>query len=104
MAVGVNVTLIVHVPAAASVAGLTGQVFVCPYCALAAMLVMVRAPLPVLVSVTDCDALGVLIVWLANVKLAGDRLTTGAVPEPVPLRTIACGLPVALSVMVTEPA
>ncbi len=31
VAVGVNVTLMEQVPAAASVAGLTGQVFVCPY-------------------------------------------------------------------------
>lgn len=53
VAVGVNDTLIVQVPAAASVAGLVGQVFVCPYCALAAMLVIVRAALPELVSVSD---------------------------------------------------
>ena len=53
VAVGVKVTLMVQVPAAASVAGLTGQVLICPYCALAAMLVMVRAPVPEFVSVTD---------------------------------------------------
>lgn len=68
------------------------------------MLVIERAPLPVFVSVTDCDPLVVLIVWLTNVKLADDKLTSGAVPEPVPLRTMACGLPEALSVMATEPA
>lgn len=99
-----NVTLIVHVPAAASVAGLTGQLLVCPYCALTAMLVIVSAALPVLVSVTDCGPLVVLIVWLTNVKPVGDNNTAGAgAPAPVPVKPIACGLPDALSVIVTEP-
>ena len=56
-AVGVKVTLIVHVPLMASVEGLAGQLLVCVYCALAAMLVMVSAAVPELVSVTDCAAL-----------------------------------------------
>lgn len=103
-AVGVNVTLIEQVPAAARVAGLTGQVLVCPYWALAAMLVMVKAALPVLVSVTDCDALVVPTTWLANVKLVAVKDTTGAgTAAPVPERVIACGLPAALSTMVIEP-
>lgn len=93
-----------QVPAAARVAGPTGQVFVCPYCALAAMLVMVSAALPVLVSVTDCGALVVPVGWLTKVKLAGAKDTTGAGTDaPVPLREIACGLPAALSPMVIEP-
>jgi hypothetical protein len=39
---------------------------------------------PVLVSVTACDALVVATVWLANVKLVGDKLTvaTGACAVP----------------------
>jgi hypothetical protein len=60
VAVGVKVTLMVQVPFTASVDGLMGQLFVCPYCALAAMLVMLSAALPALVSVTDCDPLVVL--------------------------------------------
>ncbi len=68
------------------------------------MLVMVRAALPVLVSVTPWDPLVVLIVWLANAKLAGAKDTTGAGAEaPVPLRLIACGFPAALSTMLIEP-
>src|SRR5712692_2717892 len=66
------------------------------------MPLMLSAALPVLVSVTVCAALVVLIVWLANVRLAGDRLTAGAAVEvPVPVRPTECGLPLALSVMVT---
>src|SRR6266404_4036407 len=54
VAVGVNVTLIVQLaPAATEVP----QVLVCAYCALAAMLVMLSAALPVFVSVTVCAAL-----------------------------------------------
>ncbi len=67
------------------------------------MLVIVSAALPVLVSVTDCGALVVLIVWLANVKLAGAKDTTGAGVEPVPDKVIACGLPAASSTIVIEP-
>jgi len=70
---------------------------------------MFRAALPVLVSVTVCDPLVVFNVWLANVKLEVDKLTTGAgALAPVPLRVKECGLPAALSEMVTaavrEPA
>jgi len=61
-AVGVNVTLIVQMPLAASVDGLMGQLFVCEYCVLAAMLVMVIAVAPVLVRVMACAALGVFRV------------------------------------------
>lgn len=55
-----------------------------------------------MVSVTVCAALVVFNVWLANVRLVADKLATGAGPlAPVPLRGMECGLPVALSVMVT---
>ena len=41
---------------------------------------------------------------MPNVKLVVDKLTAGAVPiVPVPLRLTECGLPVALSVIVTTP-
>jgi hypothetical protein len=69
------------------------------------MLVMVSAALPVLVSVTICAALVEFSCWLANVKFDDDRLTVGAgIAVPVPLSVIACGLPVALSVIVTAAA
>jgi hypothetical protein len=56
-AAGANVTSIVHVPFAGSVDGLRGQLFVCPNWALATMLVMLSAVLPVLLSVTASGAL-----------------------------------------------
>jgi hypothetical protein len=66
------------------------------------MLWMVRAALPLLVSVTVRAALVVLTCWFPKLKLVGLRLTTGAdavVPEP--LNATDCGLPDALSVIVT---
>jgi len=64
------------------------------------MLVIFSTALPVLVSVTGCDALVVLVCWLVNVRLEVDRLTAGAA-APVPVRVMECGDPVALSVIVT---
>lgn len=98
--VGANVTLIVQVPPATM---LLLQVLVSaksPGLAPAnVMLVMDRDAFPVLLRVTDWAALVVLTDWLAKVKLEGERPTTG--PLPVPLRLIVCGLPAALSVIVT---
>ena len=54
VAVGVKVTVMVQLAAAATDAP---QVLVWAYCALAAMLVMVSAPVPPVVSVTVCAAL-----------------------------------------------
>ena len=54
VAVGVNVTLIVQLPPAATEAP---QVLVSAYCALAAMLVTLNAAAPPLVSVMLCAAL-----------------------------------------------
>jgi hypothetical protein len=66
---------------------------------------MASAALPVLVSVTICAALVELTCWLANVKFDDDRLTVGAgTAVPAPLSVIVCGLPAALSVMVTAAA
>ena len=42
------------------------------------MLDMFNTAFPVLVSVTDCDALVVFTVWLANARLGADKLTAGA--------------------------
>ena len=57
VAVGVNVTLIAQFAPAATDAP---HVLVCPYCALATMLVMLSAAVPEFVSVTLCAALVVL--------------------------------------------
>jgi len=65
-----------------------------------AMLAMFRIPVPVLVSVTDCDALVDPTCWVPKDKLLADRDTAGA-PLPVPLKAIDCGELGALSVMVT---
>ena len=65
-----------------------------------AMLLMLKAPLPVLVRVTERAALVVPTDRLLKVRLAGVRLTTG--PVPVPVRLTVCGLPLALSVMLIE--
>ena len=54
VAVGVNVTLIVQFPPAATE---LPHVLVSAYCVLAAMLVTLSAAVPVLVSVTVCAAL-----------------------------------------------
>ena len=64
------------------------------------MLWLVRAALPLLVSVTVRAELVVLIWWFPKLKLVGLRLTTGAdtvVPEL--LNATECGLPDALSVI-----
>ena len=60
------------------------------------------AAVPVLVTVTTCAALVVPTVWLANVRLAGDKLTSGT-PTAVPVSETACGLEAALSVSVIAP-
>jgi hypothetical protein len=65
-----------------------------------AMLVMAKGPVPVLVSVTDCDALVTPTGSPAKDKLLADRDTAGGV-RPVPDSAMLCGEPLALSVMVT---
>ena len=63
---------------------------------------MLSVALPVLVSVTVCAALVVPTCWLAKVRLALDRETAGAATLlPLPVRLTVCGLPAALSVIVT---
>jgi hypothetical protein len=57
--------------------------------------------LPVLPRVTVRGALVVVRDWLPKARLVGDRPATAAVPAPVPVRVIICGLPGALSVMFT---
>jgi hypothetical protein len=101
VAVGVNVTLMAHWPPAAIEAA---QVLVCAYGALAAMLVSESEAVPEFVSVMVCAALVVLIAWFPNARLVGASVTAGAVTlVPVPVRLAVCGLPAALSVMVSVP-
>jgi len=61
---------------------------------------MAKGPVPVLVSVTDCDALVTPTGSPAKDKLLADRDTAGGV-RPVPDSAMLCGEPLALSVMVT---
>src|ERR1035441_9703894 len=101
-AVGVNVTEMLQFPPAATLAP---QVLVCAKSPglgpLSAMLVIVRAAEPVLLSVNDWDALVVPTFWLVKVKLPEVSDTTGT-PTPVPERVTVWGDPAALSVMVTD--
>ncbi len=101
IAVGVNLTRMVQLEPAASVAP---HVCVSEKSVLSvpviAMLVMFNTALPVLESVTFWLPLVVPTFRAAKVMLVRDRLTTGA--PPVPVRLMVCGLPAALSVMLTE--
>jgi hypothetical protein len=65
------------------------------------MLVKVIGAVPVLLRVIGCEVEVELTSWPGNVKLAGERLATGAVP--VPLRVIVWGLLGELSVIVIDP-
>src|SRR6202171_230700 len=102
--VGVNVTLIMQLaPAASDVAGgVIGQadapVLVCAKSPDAAMEMIVRGPVPVLVSVPGCAALVVFSVWLPKVRLVGASITAGVGIAPVPLSPTLCELVLTLSV------
>ena len=81
VAVGVKVTLMVQEAPAANVLELLGQVLVWAKSPLLVplrpILLMVRAALPLLVSVTAWAALVVLTCWLLKLRLLGLRLTAG---------------------------
>lgn len=102
---GENVTLIVQLAPDASVAGLSGQLadsaksaaFVPP----TAILLIVSGAVPLLVRVIVCAALVVPTFWLPKLALAGLSVTPGADVTPVPERGTLCGLPPALSLMLT---
>jgi hypothetical protein len=102
-AAGEKVTLSVQVAFTASCAGAAGQSFVCAKSAefvpSTPMLAIVSGAVPEFCRVVLCAALVVPTVWPAKVRLAGVRVTAGAVP--VPLSAAVCGLPGALSVMET---
>jgi NAD-dependent oxidoreductase involved in siderophore biosynthesis len=66
------------------------------------MPVMVKGAAPVFVKVEFCDALAVLSGTFAKVKVDGVKVTSGVVPgAPVPVRATVCGVPAALSAMLT---
>src|SRR5437868_4633752 len=98
-AAGVKVTLMVQFAPAAKVAGLVGQAFAPVLVAAkspdAANELIVKAAVPVFVSVTVIGALVVVSSWLPKSRLVGANPTPG--PVPFPLRGSVCGLPPALS-------
>jgi hypothetical protein len=61
---------------------------------------MLKAALPVLLRVTVCAALVISTGSLPKARLVGERLARASVP--VPERLTVCGLPAALSEMLTE--
>src|SRR5437763_6200496 len=85
--VGVKVTLIEQLAPAAKVAGLVGQalapVLVAAKSPEAAKEVIVKAAVPVLVSVAVTGALVVMSSWLPKPRLVGANPTAGAVPPPM---------------------
>ncbi len=98
VAVGVDVTLMVQVPRAATV---PPQVFVSVKPALATILVIAKAEAGLLfVNVTVIGLLVMRIGWLPKFKEVG-LIVTGA--TPVPARLTVCGLVEALSVIVMDP-
>lgn len=62
---------------------------------------MLKAAVPLLVSVTVWAALVVPTSWLPKLRLVAERLTAGA--TPVPLKLITWGLPAASSVTLIWP-
>ena len=108
LAAGAKVTVIVHLEPAATLAP---QVLVCKY-ELAPVPVMltpgvfplpsVSAAVPVLLSVMACVFAAVPTSVPVKVRVAGARLTAGAVP--VPANPTDCVEPVALSAMLTSAA
>ena len=102
LAVGVNVTAMVHMPEAAS--GVEVEQVVLGSSAKSPLdfkTVMESELVPLLVSVTDRAAAVVPITVLPKVRLEGASVTPGAVP--VPVRAMVCAPPLALSVMVMTP-
>jgi len=98
---GVNHTAIVQlVPAASELPHVLVWAKSLALAPASARLVMLKAALPVLLRVTVCVALLTSTGWVPKARLVGERLTTAAVP--VPERLAVCGLPLALSVMLTE--
>jgi hypothetical protein len=98
VAVGVKVTSIVQLAPAATLAP---HVLVCAKSPLIPMLPIVSAVLAVLLRLIACAPLLVPTNWFPNDRGLGDRVTVDA--TPVPVKATVCGLPLALSFMVSVP-
>src|SRR5207249_2346137 len=102
VAVGENVTVIVHVAFAASEPGdrMSGAkgTGVAPT---SVMPVMVSGAVPVSFTIDDCDALVEPTSCDANVRLVGVSITAGAGVVPLPLSGMVWGVPGASSAMLT---
>lgn len=102
VAVGVKVTLIVQLVATASE---PPHVFVCAksplFVPVMAMPAIVNGAVPVLHRLTICAPLVPPTIWPPKLRLAPPSATIGAMP--VPVSDTICGLPAALSLMVTAP-
>jgi hypothetical protein len=103
LAAGVNVTLIVQLPFAATE---LPHALVCAkspaFVPVTEMLVRVKLAFPVLVRVTDWAGLATPTDWLPKERPRGERVTSGPALMPVPERLTVCGLPLALSAMLTS--
>jgi hypothetical protein len=97
----VNVTVIVQLELAASVAGPRGQASVAWKSPLTVMLLMVSAALPEFVSWTVRPVLLEPMLTAPKSRPGGLKVTPG--PRPVPLNGTVCGLPAASSVIVSSP-
>ena len=98
VAEGSKVTLMVQLaPAATELPQVLVSAKLLPFVPERAMLEMLKAPLPELVKATTCAALVLPTATFPKAKLAGERLTAGAVLVPVPERATLCGLPLTLS-------
>jgi hypothetical protein len=96
---GEKVTLIVQLELAVRA---LGQLFVSTKSPVAFIFTISRVTLPILVTVIGCDALVVKTVCAPNVRLLAETLMP-VIAVPVPVSVTVCGLPVALSEMLTFP-
>ena len=100
---GVKVTLIVQLaPTATELPQLLVSEKSPPLAPVSVRPVTLKAALPGLAKVMVCAVVAAPRDWFPKERLAGERLTTGAVP--VPVRATVWGLPVALSVRESEAA
>jgi hypothetical protein len=102
---GVKVTLMMQLAVAARVLGLSGQVEVsaksAAFAPFTVMPLIVSAAAPLFVRVIVCAELVAPIFWLPKLSEVGLSVTAGAETTPVPLRGTLCGLPAALSLILT---
>ena len=102
LADGLNVTLIVQeAPAATDLPHVLVSAKLVRLVPLTTMLDIINVALPVLLRVTACALLVVFTDWLPKARLVGERLTAGV---PGLKKLDACGLPLALSVMIKASA